>query len=66
MPNLRYKKPSPKQKIRQREARMGSYLVRSKFAFKEVEDRPYENHICFKSCNFQIDIKVYPHHHNFL
>jgi hypothetical protein len=56
------KKPSPKQKIRQREARMGSYLSRSKFAFKKVEDQPHENHIGFKSCTFQKDIKVCPHH----
>jgi hypothetical protein len=52
-------------KVRQREARMGSCLSRSKFASKKVED-PYENQVCFKSCTFPKDIRVCPCHHNLL
>lgn len=57
MPNLPYKKPSLKKKIKQREARMGSSLSRNKFVSKKVEN-PCENQVYFKSCILPRDIGI--------
>ncbi len=52
-------------KVKQKEARMGSCLLKSKFASKKVENL-YGNQVCFKSCTFLRDIGLCLHHHDLL